>query len=359
MLETIREYAAERLAESGEADELRRRHAGHFLAFGREAEPDVGKEPTGWLDRLELEHDNLRAALDRLETSGEGQAVLLIVSALTDFWEIRGHLTEGARRFERALAADERPTAARAKALNGAGELAAATGDLTTARLRAIEALSLHREMEDAWGAAEAHRLLGVVAAEGGDWEGARRHSEESLRGFQQVGDERRVLEATRVLAWASYGLGALDDARALYEGNLSRARALRDGSMVAVMLGTLTTLFAVPEGRFEDAASMLSESIRILHDLGDRREIMNDLCRVADALASAGKAEAAARIISSAEALREEIGGMEGWVENTRERALTTIRSQLDEAAFAEAWEQGRALTADEAVALALDSLD
>ena len=104
MLETIREYAAERLEESGEAEELRRRHAEHFLALAEEAEPNLrGRSPREWLDRLEREHDNLRAALDRLEASGESELALRLAGALWRFWYLRGHLAEGRRRLESAL----------------------------------------------------------------------------------------------------------------------------------------------------------------------------------------------------------------------------------------------------------------
>ncbi len=124
MLETIREHAAERLEESGEVEELRRRHADYFLGLAEEAEPDLRGSPGDWLDRLEREHDNFRAALDRLEASGDSETALRLAAALWRFWYLRGHLAEGRRRLESALRADERPTAARGKALNGAASLA-------------------------------------------------------------------------------------------------------------------------------------------------------------------------------------------------------------------------------------------
>jgi predicted ATPase len=120
MLETIREYAAERLKSSGDADELRRRHADHFLALAEEADRRLWQgSPGEWLDRLDAELDNARAALDRLEMSGEAQLAMRFAGALWRFWNMRGHLVEGRRRLVRALAADERPTAARAGALIG------------------------------------------------------------------------------------------------------------------------------------------------------------------------------------------------------------------------------------------------
>src|SRR5262249_10399152 len=115
MLETIREYATERLEGSGEAERLRSRHAKHYLALAEEAAThDLRWHPGDWLDRLELEHDNFRAALDRLHASGEHELALRLAAALWRFWQMRWHRAEGERCLEDALAADERPTAARA-----------------------------------------------------------------------------------------------------------------------------------------------------------------------------------------------------------------------------------------------------
>ncbi len=162
MLETIREYAAERLEESSDAEELRRRHAEHFLALAQEAEPHLPAYRREFLDRLDSEHDNLRAALDRLEASGETQLALQLTGALAQFWFMRGHLAEGERRLEGALRADERPTAARAKALNGASLLA---DDAATSRLRAENGLALHRTLGDAWGTAHSKLTLASAVA--------------------------------------------------------------------------------------------------------------------------------------------------------------------------------------------------
>jgi predicted ATPase len=115
MLETICEYAAVQLEASGEVDEVRRRHAEHFLALAEEAEPHTLQVDAAWLNRLDQEGDNLRAALDRLEATGETQLVLRLAGALMDYWGAKGYMAEGRRRLEDALAADSSPTAARAK----------------------------------------------------------------------------------------------------------------------------------------------------------------------------------------------------------------------------------------------------
>jgi predicted ATPase len=354
MLETIREFAVERLEDSGQADDLRRRHAEHFLALADEAYPHLRGSPGDWLDRLEREHDNLRAALDRLEVSGETQPALRLAGALHRFWYNRGYLAEGGRRLESALRADERPTAARARALNGAAVMA--ISDLATARLRAEEALALYRTLGDVWGATYSVYMLGVVATEESDWARAQPLFEESLRAFRELGDEHYILLATDALAWTYRELGDLERSRALHEDVLHRARAQSNEVVAALQLDQLAK-FALDEGKVQDALAMLKESLRIYRDLGRRGGITESLCRFADALASAGRAGTAARLLSRAEALRDEIGGVPSWVAEMNEETLTIIHRELDEAAFAEAWEQGRALTVDEAVALALGS--
>ena len=358
MLETIHEYAAERLEDSGEADEIRRRHAGHFLALAEEAEPHLfGGSPGEWLDRLEREYDNFRATLDRLEASGEAEHALRLAGALAEFWAVKGHFAEGRRRLETALRADERPTAARAKALNGAADLASGSGDLATARLRAEEGLALNRTLGRAWGTADSLVLLGIATMNEGDFATAQQLLEESVRLFRELGDEHNGLEATRHLARACYAFGDRERARALSEDNLHRARALSDDQIAGRSLVALAG-YALDEGRPQEALPMLKEAYRLHRDLGDLGGIPMIVCNFAGLLASAGRADGATRVLSSSETLLEEMGSSPEWLRRMKEEMLATIRAQLDEAAFDEAWEQGRALTADEAVALALEEL-
>jgi predicted ATPase len=356
MLETIRESAAEQLEHSGEVDELQRRHAKYFRAVAEEAEPHLRGSPREWLDRLEREHDNFRAALDRLGAAGESQLVLELAGALFRFWYMRGHLAEGRRRLEGGLRSDGRPTAARARALNGAAVMAIHTRDPATAKLWAEEALGLHRTLGDAWGTTYSVFLLASAAAEAGYFETARELFYDALRQFQVLGDEHYTLLATDGLAWMYGELGDLERRRELHEDNLLRARAQSNERIVALSLDQLAS-YARDEGRVHDATSMLKESLRILRDLGDRGGIAENLSRFAEALVVAGQPETAARLVSSAEALREEIGGGVPWLADLNDKTLTTIGAQLDEATLADAWEQGQKLTVDEAVAFALDS--
>jgi predicted ATPase len=359
MLETIREYAAERLESSGDAGELRRRHADHFLALAEEADRRLWQgSPGEWLDRLDAELDNARAALDRLEMSGETQLAMRFAGALWRFWNMRGHLVEGRRRLVRALAADERPTAARAGALIGASSMAARSGDSASARTWAEEALALNLKLGDALGVALSQSYLATAAAQERDWAKARGIIEECVRAFRELGDEDNALLATWVLAWIYRELGDHERSRALTEENLRQARAAGYRRIEALSLGALAML-SVDQGRLQDGLAGLKEAYRIDRAYGYPLQVALDLCLFARALARAGNWRAAAQLFAKGEALREETGESLGsWsvIEAKLEDTRTAIRAHLDEAAFAEAWEQGRALSLDDAVALALD---
>ncbi|WP_411277862.1 ATP-binding protein, partial [Gaiella sp.] len=357
MLETIREHATERLEESGQAKELQNRHAQHFLELAEEAEPlvmdEVLEDGEEWLNRLDRELDNLRAALDGLENEGESERALRLAGALSDFWVGRGYVADGRRRLEHVLHSNSDPTAARAKALNGAAELAAVSGDPQAMGLRAEEALALHRRFGNPRGEAESLQQLGYAVGEGGDWAQAQLLLEESIERFIEIGDERFALWTTRTLAWTYAESGDRDRARVIHEDNLRRARVLGIRSLEAALLSSLSWLVE------EDALPLMKESIQIRRELGNRVEIATGLCGVARVITVSGRAETAVLLISCFEALSEEIGGGESWVARMNAETLATIHTQLDEAAFAEAWERGRPLTLDQAVNLALTALD
>jgi predicted ATPase/DNA-binding SARP family transcriptional activator len=354
MLETIREYANERLEEWGEVEEVRRRHADYFLALAEEAAPQLPLSSPELLDRLEREHDNLRAAFDWFEAAGETQLALRLAGALWRFWYLRAHLDEGRRRLESALSADGRPTLARARCLNGAGAMAMNARDFASATARSEEGLALHEALGDRSGAAYAGFMLGNALTQRGDVAAAQRLYEESVRIFREIGDQHYALLASRHLAFAYETLGDPERARWLHEDNLRRARSTRNARMEATSLGALAH-YAFEERRVEDAAGMLVESLRIHRELRDVLDTAVDLSLFARVLAARGKAEAAVELVSSLEALGGEIGARRGQVAETNEETLTIIRKDLDPAVFAAAWERGRALSLDRALALAL----
>jgi predicted ATPase len=364
MLATIYEYAAGRLEQAGEAHDLRRRHADYFLAVAEQAAPSLrdegflGEGP--WLDRLDPEHDNVRAAVDRLEAAGESELVLRLTAAFWQFWDARLHWREGRQRLERALKAAMRPSAARATALLGAAEFAIADGEPELGRGQAEEALELHRSLGEEWGTAEALLMLGIAAGDQGDFSAARECAEESGRLFIELGDDLRAFAAKFQLAGAFMNLGDRERAHALFEQCLRKARTLRQENMEAATLQVLAK-FALDEDRLEDAVTLAQRSLRIRCEVGSRRlSIAEALFRCASALAFAGHVKTAARLFGWSLAIREELGaGLRPGFAAELERGRRAIRTRLDDAAFDEAWEHGRSLTVDEAVALALDPTD
>jgi non-specific serine/threonine protein kinase len=337
---------------------VRQRHAEHFLALAEEAKPNLAEYSDEWLDRLQSELDNLRAALDWLEASGASEHVLRLAGALQRFWDERGHLAEGRRRLEAALGSDSRPTRARARALNAAADMAVSIGDAATARRRAEEALALHRTFEDALGTAVSSFLLGLAVADERDYSAAKGLFEESAQRFRDLGDEHTALVVTRMEAWMCYSLGDRERGRALHEDNLRRARAIGSKRIEASALGALA-MIAVDDGRVDDALSLLRESEQIDRDLRDPIGIARYLSRTARVLAAVGRAESAARLLSASSSLHEQLGAsVRPWLAELNEVTLTTIQAQLEEGDAVVAWEAGRALTADEAVALAGESL-
>ena len=361
MYETIREFALERLDESGEADMIRDRHAEYFLELAERAERNLIDESLvrlgPWHRQMEAELDNFRAALDRFEANGEGGSACRMVGALAWFWEQRGQFGEGRRLVERALAAHDDRTPARARALSGAAFLAGLTGDLGAAIARAEEAVALHRELGDTWRLGDAVHALGYAKAEGGDLLAAREHFEEAVRLLREAGDEHYAMWSTRSLGWTYHDAGDLDQAREIHEANLRRARELDNPGIEATTLAVLGTI-AVDEGRPEDAFPLLEAAYRIHRDLGESLEVATDLSRFAAALASVGKAEKAEKAVelsSLSDALREELGARVPWVERLAEQARAEAQAQLGPRVFEAAWARGKRLTPDAAVAIAL----
>jgi predicted ATPase len=190
MLETVKEYALERLEAAGEEEEVRCAHAAHYLALAEEARPELkGPRQTEWFDRLENEHDNLRAALSWSLEGGEGETALRLVGGLWWFWYKRGHLSEGRRWLEEVLEKNVSPTSGRAEALNGAGVLARNQSDYERAQAWLEECIVLRRELGDNKGTSKVLVDLGTVAGDRGDLAQATAFFEKSLRLKKELGD--------------------------------------------------------------------------------------------------------------------------------------------------------------------------
>ncbi|HEU4911565.1 MAG TPA: tetratricopeptide repeat protein [Actinomycetes bacterium] len=314
MLETIREYAVERLRDSAELAELRRRHAEHFLALGEEAAPHLrGSAAARWLDRLDDEHDNVRAALEWFAREQRVDEHLRLAASLVEFWLSRGFLSEGRRILADALAAGDGEPGSRARALDGAAVLAVSAGDTGAARSPAAEALAIHQRLGDEAARAESLWTLGYVAVEDKDWSAAQKAVEESTSIFRRVGDVPSLLGASRTLAWIHHMRGDLDTARRLHEQNLALARGAGHQAVQAAILGSLGNI-ATEQGRLADAATMLRENQRLVEALGDRTAIVVNLARIARLLALLGERETAAALLACSEEASRTMGGWEAW---------------------------------------------
>ena len=236
--------------------------------------------------------------------------------------------------------------------------MAVTSGDNVAGRMMAGEALELHRTFRDPSSTATVLHILGLAAGNEDDFAGAKPLFEESARLCREVGDRHGAMNADRSLAWMYSGLGDRERARALHESNLFQARELRDERMESMSLIALAML-AIDDGSLDVARSMLQASLRIDRDERYVPSIAFNLCRFARLHAVAGEAWTATTFLASADALLEEIGARPSWLAKMNDETRTTIHTQLAETAFADAWEQGTALTLDDALALALATPD
>ncbi|HJP71327.1 MAG TPA: adenylate/guanylate cyclase domain-containing protein [Candidatus Limnocylindria bacterium] len=355
MLETIREFAVERLEASGEADELRDRHAQFYLAMAERLEPRVRGDPREALDELERDLDNLRAAHDRLSRTGPELDEVRLIAALWRLWMQRGHLAEGDRRVASVRAGAAKGTSARAHALNGVTVIGMARGRPEVAA--AEEALSLHRELGDRSGVAYSTFLMGALAAEVSDWETGRRRFLESLEAFRELDDPYYSLLATRNVAWMEYELGNRAEAESLHQEVIRRARADGNRRMEASSLGALAE-YAILDGRPADGLDRLRRSTIMHRENGEMIEVTINLRRYARALAELGDVEAALRIIGAADAADDEMGAARAsWVRDLDDGTLAIAARDMRQEQVEAARRDGRATGLDEAVEALLDN--
>jgi tetratricopeptide (TPR) repeat protein len=272
MLETIREYARERLELSGEAEETRRLHAEYFLALAEQgASEQQGPEEAAWLERLDLEHDNMRAALSWMLESEEAEAGLRLSGALWRFWWMRGHYSEGRRWLEEALAKDERPSAVRARALEAVGWLADDQGDIDRAVGAAEEGLSLSTRVEiESSVTASFLRMLGSAAYVHGNHEQAARLFKDSLALGREARDERGVASSLLQLGNVSGDRGNHEGAKTFYEEGLALSRKLDDKALLASALISVGAEFLL-QGDHERGAMLNEEAAGLYREQGNR----------------------------------------------------------------------------------------
>jgi len=279
MLETIHEYGLEALASGGEAEATGEAHAAYYLALAEQAEPELsGPQQLIWFERLEREHDNLRAALSwLLEQSSDGQSrglALRLSGALARFWLIRGYVSEGRQRLERAL--DESRgvrSSVRAKALIGAGELAILQDDIGQAEALCGEGLALYRELGDRRGSATSLSSLGYAAVMRSNYAAAHALLEEALALFREVGDTGGSVLAFIRLTFVLFYQGEYGRAQVLLEESLVLSREGGDiqGHAASLMHLGLVLLF---QGEVAQAHARLEESLAVSREMGYKRNI-------------------------------------------------------------------------------------
>jgi predicted ATPase/DNA-binding CsgD family transcriptional regulator len=402
MLEPIRQYAREKLEEGGEAEEVRRRYATFFLAFAEEAEPRLrGPEDAEWLERLEEEHDNMRAALSWALETGEVELALRLAGVLGIFWQAHGHWSDGRKWLEAALARYKRASAAaRIKALEALSWLTYDQFDIECMAAVAQEGMKLSAEAEiDGSLAASLRIMLASPAWLGGDYQRGKELLEESLALGRKAGDKVKTAEAAFQLAVVTNGLGERARAKEIFEevisvcreagyayrlpdsllslgytlmleGDYDRGAALNEEAVAVCrehgyrqkLNYALDNLgwAALLRGDHEGAKPFYEESLVVSKELGDRAIASESLEGMACVSAVRGEASRAARLFGAAEGLqetlREAVALQHGPEEEAwREPYLATARSRLGEAAWEEALAEGRARGLQEAIEYAL----
>jgi non-specific serine/threonine protein kinase len=400
MLETVREYAHEKLVIGGDADAVRIRHRDFFLAFAANAEDHLaGPEQAAWLQRLENEHDNLRSALEHCLASAS-DAGRRLCGALHWFWIMRGYRAEGLDWCVRALGSGggDGHTSERAMALHAAGILAYHLGDFPAARAYHEDSLSSARTLDDRTGIARATISLGNLRLRQGDVAAAKVLCEEGLAISRTLNDPRLTLQSLNGLGNVAAAMSELPKARSLYEESLAIARQRDDRVRIAILLNNLGYMafqqgqystsrarheeslairrelkdpggiafslsgladVALEQGDYSSAGEFLRDAFSIRRELGDKMGIAELLEKQAALIGAMGNALRAAHIGGSAQRLREEIGSPLETEERLRhERHMAGARAALgDDAAFNRAWVEGRAMSPEQAIEISLDA--
>jgi predicted ATPase/class 3 adenylate cyclase len=357
MLETIREFAQEQLEASGDLEPVRERHADHYLRLAEEAEPHLtGADQGEWLDRCDTEHANIRAALRWAIDRGQAGRAQAAAGALWRFWQQRGHLAEGRRWLEEVLAmpAGQARTAERAKALVAAGGIAW-WSDRAASRAPYAEALEIERELGDPARLAEAlYNQAFVVAAEH-DLEAAARLLEECLELFRRLGDERGVARVLAMQVVPDAMAGAWDRVMARLEEVAAIWRRLGDRLQLAFDLIWLAFAHG-RAGRPDDARAIALEALELFREADNPTGVALAFLDLAFLLTWEGRHADAIRMGGVAEALRQGAGGgpTPGFGGMLEGDPVADARAHLTEDAADRAWQEGLALSVQEAVAIA-----
>ncbi len=355
LLETVRQYAAERLREWDEEGDLRARHLAYFVQLAQSSPP--GEHQRDWLDRIQREHDNVRAALAWASTSvGDARGGLRLASRVSLFWAVRGYLIEGRDRLL-VLLADPRNQAI--ETLRGDGLHAAAgalrvLGEFSAARRLGEESLAIWRALDERRGVVAANNNLGLVALDEGDYAKAAGHFSEALPIIRDIAEPWGIAMTLGLLADAMLGQGNTREARGLHEESLKSFRTLNEQMGIATALGGLGR-DAHEDGNFLAARDLYRERLSIRRDLGDLRGIAVALADLAYIIIDIdGPPGDAMLLLGAAERLREDTSCPLVPREVVRHRGY--LARGMTDCATAEAkWRDGRAMALDDVVEFAL----
>jgi non-specific serine/threonine protein kinase len=401
LLETIRQYALEKLDASGEMEAAKNRHLDFFIHWAEAAEPHLGaSEQLLWLEIYEAEHDNLRAALDWCKADkSRANEGLRLVNACSRFWRLRGYLSEGRTHIANALAQlqDQNGTEARARALFWSASLAYLQSDYPATRLWGEQSLAIWRELAlpNKSKLADTLDLLGELATEEGDYATAPSYFQEALEKFREMKDPRGIGDMLMQLGWAYMRMGKYEEVAPLMEEALVLFREIGHPSLLGFALAGLGEL-AIRQGQYERATKFLEESLAIRkqhghkwgvgatlgalgwialqqHDLrrmkdflgeslavrieiGDQGGIAWCLEKLAEAKHGQSQFDDAAKIFGHAEALRVPLGSVIDPADQPEySRIISVLESSLGKAAFTTLWAEGAAMQLEEVVDCAL----
>jgi predicted ATPase/class 3 adenylate cyclase len=355
ILETIREYALERLAEYGESEAARRRHAEHFLARAEGLEPRLTTS-SDTVDAVEQDHDNYRAVLGWAIETGDAEIGLRLGHALWRFWQQRGHFREASAWFERLLAipSASEQTPARAKGLTGAAGIAYWQNDYPAALAWYREAEAIIRDLGDQAWLADAVYNTGTTAAVSDDMETVAAKLAEGAAIGRALADDAILSRFLQAEGYMAFMGDDLERARDLLEEGLAIAKRGDDAFATAVANHTVGQVARL-QGRLEDAARHYREALRIGGEQGDAAGILEPLQGAAAVAIATGDTVRGVRLLGASAAIRERLGGgpPPEWLRLGD--PLSEARERLSPAEFESAWERGQAMPTADAIADAI----
>ena len=353
MLETVREFAAEKLAQSGELAAVRERHIQAFKAIVADVESSLATaEQPATLRRLDAEHDNIRAAVRYANEAGEADTALALVAPLWRYWVMRGRLVEGRELVTSALALGGGPARDPAAGRNGAGILAAEMGDFEIARGYFEESLALAHETGEREREARAGNNLGILALYAGDFDTAVSRYEAAMELARELGDDRTISLMAQNLGLAYDGAGRPEEAIALMEESLKLAHGADDPAHLSSTMRALArTLLAVRPRALAHTAALRPR--RSPTSIGDNNAIAPCLDTAA---ALSEDPRAGAQMWGAADQLRREAGAIRQPDETAfAAQVESTLRGALGDEGFAAAVAEGAAMPIEQAVRQAL----